>query len=539
MVGIPHTFDVDRLLASSGDVDGAIVSFYYTGTTNLAPIYTDISLTTPASNPFNVGIGAIVPKIFLDSTITYRRRVVHTYDGAVFDTDPIRPSDLPFLGQTTGASNVGTSLGVSVQTALNTLSSSVASKTIWPKNNKVALLGDSITANSISNTADETRNANRGMGHWVPFLCQQRVISPQNLNFGIAGQTSAQIAARVSDVVNSGAGICIVLAGTNDIGSFTVSQTQANLTTIYATLAANNILIIALPILPRTLPGEANYSFPQKINEWIKDQAKNYPGFKYIDPWLFGDAFSLTYSPRSGHTFDGLHPMAIGAYTLSVPISDYLNTLFPAPGSSIRSVCDYFNSTNLRGVLNTNPMLVGTSGTLGAGVTGQVADNYRVQAFANGGSIGSLTVACSKSVATLFGIVNQRIIVGGTATGGFDTSVIFDTPAASISNLNAGDVIELLTDIEVGGATIGVSGIEACFYYQSNGVYKYAKDGYAIVSDDYNTNAIANATFRTPPITLSGTLGASGVWIKIYLKNTGTTRSADLRINNICLRKVV
>lgn len=447
-------------------------------------------------------------------------------------------SVLQQLDQPTGADDVGVDIADGIYEPGKVGHALQIATRQWPINNKVALLGDSITRNGIDNITTETRNANRGMTHWLPFLTSQRFVSPQELNFGVSGQTSAQIAARVSSVVASGAGVCVVLAGTNDIGSLTVAQTKANLATIYKVLAAAKIMIIAMPILPRTLSGESNYSFPQQINEWIRAQANNYAGFRFIDPYTFGDQYSTTYSPRSGYTFDGLHPVAIGAFTITQPIADCLNALIPYPGMAVRSVCDYWNGYNPRGVLNANALFGGTGGVLGGGVTGQVADSYRVQAFANGGAIGSLTVACDKNTATRTGGVNQRIVVGGSATGGFDTSVILDYPAG-LSNIAAGDTLEMLADIEIAGATIGVSGVEAYLAVQLNGTYQYVRDGYAIVSDDYIWRDIPEARFRTPPLTLAGTIGASILGIKIYLKNTGTTRSCDLRINTLAVRKVV
>ena len=94
MSGYPHFFDVSRFSSAVGIADGATVSFYYTGTTNLAPIYSDMPLTVPLSNPVTVGVGATLPKIYLDSKISYRRRIVFVSDGVVYDEDPIAGNSL-------------------------------------------------------------------------------------------------------------------------------------------------------------------------------------------------------------------------------------------------------------------------------------------------------------------------------------------------------------------------------------------------------------------------------------------------------------
>lgn len=106
--GVPHTFDEARFLSNIGGITGGAVYFYYTGTTNPAPIYTDINLTTPATNPVIVANGAILPNLYLDPTITYRRRILFM-DSTVQDVDPLPvPGVSPVaLGATTGASLVG------------------------------------------------------------------------------------------------------------------------------------------------------------------------------------------------------------------------------------------------------------------------------------------------------------------------------------------------------------------------------------------------------------------------------------------------
>lgn len=85
-----HILDQRRLIDTNGIADGSSIYFYYTGTTTLAPIYEDSGLVTPLANPVVVPAGAQVPNIYLDSEITYRRRIVYT-DGTIDNTDPYLP----------------------------------------------------------------------------------------------------------------------------------------------------------------------------------------------------------------------------------------------------------------------------------------------------------------------------------------------------------------------------------------------------------------------------------------------------------------
>lgn len=87
MAAYLHQLDQQRLINSKGVGYGGSLYFYYTGTSVLAPIYTDDTLSTLMANPVVVAAGAIVPDIFLDSTVVYRRRIAYT-NGEEYDVDP-------------------------------------------------------------------------------------------------------------------------------------------------------------------------------------------------------------------------------------------------------------------------------------------------------------------------------------------------------------------------------------------------------------------------------------------------------------------
>ena len=119
MAASPHFFDLARFVSAAGGADGGTVYFYYTGTTNLAPIYSDVNLTVPAGNPVLIAVGQIVPKLFLSSSITYRRRIVFTSDGSIHDEDPIPGGYVSFsdLSSITGAALIKASDGLTAHPA--------------------------------------------------------------------------------------------------------------------------------------------------------------------------------------------------------------------------------------------------------------------------------------------------------------------------------------------------------------------------------------------------------------------------------------
>lgn len=89
--GIPHFFEESRFMSGVGGITSGSVTFYYTATSTLAPIYSDADLTIPLANPVTVATGAVLPPIYLDPTIIYRRRCVFG-DASVFDVDPVPSS---------------------------------------------------------------------------------------------------------------------------------------------------------------------------------------------------------------------------------------------------------------------------------------------------------------------------------------------------------------------------------------------------------------------------------------------------------------
>lgn len=408
-----------------------------------------------------------------------------------------------------------------------------------PFNNEVAFLGDSITAASIDNLPTEVRNSNRGPLTWLGTLTNRRFVSRQDLVFGVPGDTTSGALGRLPAVINSGAGTCVVEIGTNDIPAGNFAQTTAALDSIYKALAENNVLIIALPILPRTLPLAANYGFANRVNGWIAQGEERYPNFRFIDPFLFGEPYSLTYSPRAGYTYDGLHPVAIGMRYIMKPVCEYLNTLRPLPPRPIRTVTDhYVAGVNPIGYVNPNPMMAGTGGTLSAGgstMTGTAPTSWNLFADAGGGSIASLNVAGSETVAAS-GLTCARVELSGTATGGFQTVVglnQYNFPGG----FSVGDKIQFVVEIELEGGAIGVSGIAAYLQAAGNPI-EFAWDGRPVVSDDLTVDAYSG-TLVTPTLTLTAppSLTSCGLWV--FLKNAGTTRAVAVKVVSAAVRRVV
>lgn len=90
MASFLNVIDQRRLIGPGGSTVSGDIYFYYSGTSVLAPVYTDSSLLVPSVNPVPVGAGEIVPNLYLDDSIIYRRVIIYS-DGTQDENDPIGP----------------------------------------------------------------------------------------------------------------------------------------------------------------------------------------------------------------------------------------------------------------------------------------------------------------------------------------------------------------------------------------------------------------------------------------------------------------
>lgn len=414
---------------------------------------------------------------------------------------------------------------------------------------KLAVVGDSITYATIgSNLGNNVYNLNRGHSFWASFLTGRRIYTNQSLNFGINGDTTSGLLARLTDVMASDAGIYWVLIGTNDIGVHTTEQIITNLKLIWNALLKTGAVVIASTILPRNLASATSRDQIHTVNQFIRSQAYTTSRLFIVDPTVdYGDPLSTTMAPRTNYSYDGLHPKAIGSFYHSKQAVALLNQLIPAQAVPFASYTDTFSATNTRGNLLTNGLLDGTGGTLansgGGTVSGTVADSWGINTSNNGGgTLTSLTVTASKVTLT-DGRPGQRIVLGGTYTGAGSSAVDngclvgFTQDNFNSLNLAAGDKIKLSADISVAAGLENIAGIEAYLYIQSSAGTFISADGSCITGDLMPSDAFSGV-FETPEFTVpDGVITWVRASIRLYLYTAGTSVAADVTIGGVTLRK--
>lgn len=422
---------------------------------------------------------------------------------------------------------------------------------ITPIRTKVAYVGDSIIAVEKSyNTATDTYSPNRSPSFWARFLTGQRIVSPQSLNFGVSGDTTTAILARMTPILTSGAGVFYIAAGTND--PFTpnfipTATTISNLQSIVQQLLAIGGLVYLQTILPRTLGTQSDRDAIYRINNWIREQAsKQQDRLIIVDPFLdYGNPTATNMAPRTNYAYDGLHPTSFGAYAITQPIVAALNSIIPARGPVMALASDVWSANNPNGSLVTNGLMAGTAGTNGGGggtISGSIADSWTLSHIPNGGTVTGLTTTASK-VTLADGRPAQRLIVGGTYSGAGSAAVDAGTSIMfrqdGLANISAGDVVKMNADIAVAAGADNVSGIQAQFLMTIGGTNYTISDG-ACITSDYLPNVAFAGTLETPTLIVpSGTQTLVRAAIRIYLRTAAAqTPVLDMTIAGIKVHKV-
>jgi len=424
---------------------------------------------------------------------------------------------------------------------------------------QIACLGDSNTFINWGNDSSTGTGAInpptqgilqcRGFAFWAQTLSGARVEFAQDLNFGVSGETSTQILARVNDAANSRADAVVVLAGTNDRGAAALSSatTIANLSAIITALRARNKRVFLLTVPPRGVAGTEYFAagaqqllYLYAVNSWIKRSASQIRGVSVIDPW--GDIADPTsdrgvFAAGMIAAADAAHFGPASAYPIGKLLAAEFARLYPPVDWLPKSNYDLLDLTNNpTGILNPNPMMTGTGGTKSGTTptpTGTVADSWVLS-----GSDSGLTLAGSKADS-----YTQRLTIGGTASQSTSTVTLEGTISQSAGKVVAGDVIEGFARVSV-GASSGLFGLGLILQETYN-----PGSGNATLQTQCGDSSHVTGVFmpaeawsgilRLPPLTIpTGTLTS----LKLRLRAwglSGSACSAAIDVSGLAARKII
>ncbi|WP_375597577.1 SGNH/GDSL hydrolase family protein [Devosia sp. Naph2] len=350
-----------------------------------------------------------------------------------------------------------------------------AQMTGQPYNSHFIILGDSRVDQCTYTATGPTIEAWPAIGHtnWLRFKTGQRIWWNGEVdNFGIAGEYSSEVLARTdAALAASDAAICIVLVSTNDrtnnrYPAYTAAETIGYLEQIRDKIIAAGRVCIFVAETPR---GDTTYTaqrltspqlqYHMAVHDWLLSQ-RDVAGVYVGDPWpAMALASSSTGDAIVGKTADGLHQASLGARDMGNSLVDIINTIVPPVAILPSSNTDQYDATYFpEGCLNLNPMLTGTSGTVGsssgATISGQLADSYS-NAYQN---VSGLTFAFSK-VTDSDGVAWQQVAISGTAPASGNSTASVCRALPSTGRFTIGDVLEGVAEFEWDAGMTGVQGI--------------------------------------------------------------------------------
>lgn len=342
----------------------------------------------------------------------------------------------------------------------------------------LGLLGDSFSGNC--HTIAATAYGTEAYG-FAAMIAARTDLFPSYLdNQGKVGDHTGQFMARLpACIASSTADLWLLLSRTNDstTAGMTLADTKANvMKVVTAFLNTPGKYLIVGTGTPRfggrALAGQA-LADAITYKDWVISYVSQF--VPVVNIW---DGFT------EAMTVEGLHPNIVGADFISSRVVPIITSNFEFPGIPLPTDAgDIYSAIRPFGCLNANPLLSGTGGTLPAGVNavaGSVlADGYK----AVGSGLTGITTRWFKEPAE-FGEA-QCIELGGTmsAAGGY----VYMQPTANVvtTNLTAGDVIEMVSAVDIVGSSRGilaweaeliitkpVSGTSTTFYYRSMDKYQ-------------------------------------------------------------------
>lgn len=407
-----------------------------------------------------------------------------------------------------------------------------------PRPLTLAIFGDSFTEMCDGIKGLFTYRGGRGFVTWAMHRLGQRLVRVSRagtLNGGVTGNTTAQILARVqADVLALNPGYAHVLAGTNDaISGVAFATTQANLIAIYDAIQSAGIRLIVGTIAPYSSATTAQLVAIERINKFIREQARTRPGVLLVDyhAVLANADGNFRITGTLAYTADGTHPSCGGAMRMGKALADVLAPVVPAsldlPSSNVDSVTNQA-SFAVPNIL-TNPMMIGTTGTAGTELTGPIATSWVIGKFTTSDLTG---VVASKVARTDVPGEWQQFVLTNTSQ-----KLRYQQTLTLGGALAVGDIVYMEAEYELESLTaLSVFRSQLAAFDQNN---NYANKG--TVSDpDINASDVSTlpldymplkGVLKTPPLTI--VTSTTGLTCAVDLSFVGTGRIGRTAIRRI------
>ena len=310
----------------------------------------------------------------------------------------------------------------------------------------VMTIGSSILAQGFTSSAARFGYAGVGPMEWARIFCKQRFMYR---NAAVSGQTSDTIKARLNaDVLAYNPDVVVIQNGTNEIG-LGFGPIWEDSVEMYDKILATRAMLVVCGTMVRNKASSGwdddNLQDVAELNQRKRGYCNINRNARYVqlDKYII-DPEQADGEPLANMLRDGTHFSNQGAFLAGQALYEVLNEIIPHTDVLSYSPLAVDGVDLIHGIESTNPLLAGTGGTLGTGMTGVVPDSWKFER--TGG--GAPTAVCSK-VTTGFDPTNkfQAVITPSGAAG--DEEMYFYTSPAGFSPADSEGLYEGLIGIEV------------------------------------------------------------------------------------------
>lgn len=371
--------------------------------------------------------------------------------------------------------------------------------------NTFATLGDSILAGDATVATLQYKD---DPGTWLSVL--SNAVVKYVAAGGVAGQTTAQISARVADVLAAKPGIVVIDGGTNDVRAYVIGaksgadesdvlddvfSTVNGIPAIVAAVRAAGAIPVLMGCPPRGNPG-ADLTTDQlaKWRRLVRRVNYRYENYARAEQIPYVDIYNVLVDPASGsyraafaHTngTDGTHPSAAGTARIAQAIWDTIAPIVPklippllsdASDQTGMFTSNQLFTTTQSGGGGTTPGSWSTVGTYDATSTPTVPadpDGFgnRFRIDRSGGAGG---VAISRNFTAIAG--HRYRIRAKVKSSGLRAMVQLFRDAANALrvDLGAGTAYDGIVDFVMTPTTAGTTSVQL-WVYQGNGYVEFSR----------------------------------------------------------------
>ncbi len=260
------------------------------------------------------------------------------------------------------------------------------------------IVGDSLTFANTLDLATTSQYVDNGYATWAIGL---KGYHPKKIiNAGIGGEHAYHVAARIDAVLSAAGPVddIIVMVGSNHQDN-TAAQISYCDSVLYIVAACRktgaNLTLLHNPGF--NTDTATLTSIRRTEGAWLKETFGSMGGVAVVDMYpLVMD--TSTGDWKANYTYDGSHPSSLGGYfmgkDINLPYCPVLASFVGEPG-----------------LLNTNPLFAGTSGTNGAGCSGTIATGWS--------GLCSNATAVHSQAAEANGLGNEQIVTITASAAGY------------------------------------------------------------------------------------------------------------------------